>query len=388
MGRETLSRAAFVSVAKLATAGGTRSATAKAEERARNQQGMDPLVDPKGLAHLGPIRRSLPRFDKQGNLWVLTCGMPMAEETLLDTTGSMENNVDLAFEALPHSYEMYTTGKAPVLGRYDVQIATAIFNDVEDQDGIPVLCRSQFEMGEKIALQMTKLVPGRGGCGNGKEDSQFGIFGATYLTTASINRYELKYYHFTVSDEPIVPVIDPVWLLKIFGDDVFECIKETGYEFDRKGVPDTAQAVRDLQKKAHAFFLQVNGRSDVHDQWIDLYGSDHFVALPFGTEHLHCVKAAIIGLTEGVLDLSSAEEFLRNTKVDGKKMQADQAKRIVRAVAHIPLGAQAALPNFGKLPKAGDLFRDKIDLWPVSEEELQSESSVTDEQSHGGVRWL
>lgn len=365
--KRVMSKDAFSSVRQNATKGDTTSATREAEERIHQGQGMDPLVDPKGPEHLGPIRRSLPRFEKQDNLWLLTNGIPMAEETLLDTTGSMGDNVDRAFEALPKSYEMLTSGVNPILHRYDVQIATSIFNDVEDNrhDGTPVLCRTQFEMDEKIALQMTRLTPGRNGCGNGKEDPQFGLFGAAYFTAASINRYGLKYYHFTVSDEPVVDTIDLKWLKLIFGDDVLERIKENGHDFSINNLPNTAKAVMDLQTRAHAFFLQVGIRKDVTSQWMDLYGADHLVILPDGTEYLHCVKAVIIGLTEGVLDLQSASEFLSDHKVS-----KNDANRIIRAVAHIPLGAQTLCPNFNKLPKAGDLFRNKTDLWPVDPKEL------------------
>ncbi|OGI26165.1 MAG: hypothetical protein A3J76_01815 [Candidatus Moranbacteria bacterium RBG_13_45_13] len=390
MGDHTFSRSAFSRVRDQATKGGKTGATSGAEERIKQGKGMDPLVDPKGLSHLGPIRRSLPRFEKQGDLWVLTRGLPMSEETLLDTTGSMGGNVDLAFEALPKSYEMLTSGGNPILGRYDPQIATAIFNDVEDKvrDGIPVLCRTQFEMDEKIAMQMTNLVPGRGGYGNGKEDPQFGLFGAAYLTAASINRWGLKYYHFTVSDEPVVEIIDLGWLKEIFGDDVLERIKENGHDFDAKNLPDTAKTVMDLQTRAHAFFLQVRSRPDVTNQWRDLYGADHFIMLPDSTEYLHCVKAVIIGLTEGVLDLQSAKDFLREHGVS-----TEDAKRIIRAVAHIPLGAQALFPNFNKLPKAGDLFREKTDLWPINPDEVtlgstSEASGEADSQLEGGPTWL
>lgn len=380
-----LSNVAYVSVHRIATQGGTRSATSGAEERIKNGLGMDPLVDPKGLPHLGPIRRSLPRFVKRGKLWVLTNGIPMAIETELDTTGSMGNNVDLAFEALLHFYEMLTGGTNPILGRYDPQIAHAIFNDVEDNahNGTPVLCRTQFEMAEKIPMQMTMLVPGRGGCGNGKEDPQFGLFGAVYLTAASCIRYGLKTYHFAVSDEPLVLTIDYQWLKQIFGDDVLERCKENGFDFKASNLPDTAQVVQDLQSRAHAFFLQVNDQDDVKSQWTDLYGGDHAVMLPGGTDYLHCVEACIIGLTEGMLDLRTAGEFLRSHKVpDG------MARLIVRAVAHIPLGAQRLCPNFDKLPKAGDLFREKTDLWPVDPSEAPSGVADDDDEPKEPIQWL
>lgn len=386
MGKDTFSRTAYKSVHDRATKGGTTSATREAEEKVTQGIGIDPLVDPKGLPHLGPVRMSLPRFEKKGNLWILTKGMPMAEETLLDTTGSMGDNVDLAFGVLPKSYEMLTSGKKPILGRYDVQIATAIFNDVKDNldDGKPVLCRTQFEMAEKIAVQMSLMPPGRNGKGNGKEDPQFGLFAAAYLTAASINRYGLKYYHFTVSDEPIVETIELKWLKSIFGDDVLERVKENGYDFKAKNLPDTAKAVADLQTKAHAFFLQVDDRTDVTNQWTDLYGPEHLIMLPGGTEYLHCVKAVVIGLTEGVLNLSSAADFLRDHEVS-----ADNTRKIVRAVAHIPLGVQKLFPNFEKLPKAGDLFRNKTDLWPISKDELKKlKLKPAKNDSAGGPAWI
>lgn len=381
MGKNTLSRDTYTSVSDRATRGGTRSATNDAEERVRQGRGLDPLVDPKGPAHLGPIRRSLPRFDKQGDFWLLTRGIPMAEETLLDTTGSMGENVDIAFKVLPHSYEMLTSGSRPIMSRYDPQIASAIFNDVDDGPNVPVLCRTQFEMDEKIALQMTRLVPGRNGCGNGKEDSQFGLFAAAYFTAAAINQYGLKYYHFTVSDEPTVDTINLSWLKRIFGEDVLEHIKANGFDFTAKDLPDTAKVVTDLQARAHAFFLQVGDRSDVKRQWLDLYGADHFVMLPGGgTHHLHYVKAIICGLTEGVLDLNTAAEFLQEHKIP-----ASDAKRIVRAVAHIPLGAQTLFPNFDKLPKAGDLFSSKTDLWPTDKNAIPDD---TKPETKGGPSWL
>lgn len=380
MPKRVFSRDAYEDIHKKATKGGTDSATRGAEESVKQGKGLDPLVDPKGLSHLGPIRRSLPRFEKQGDLWILTNGVPMAEETLLDTTGSMGDNVDLAFDVLPKSYEMLK----PILNRYDVQIATAIFNDLEDtiQDGKAVLARSQFEMAEKIAIQMTLLPPGRNGYGNGKEDPQFGLFGAAYLTAASINRYGLKYYHFTISDEPVVEIIDLRWLKQIFGDDVLERVKENGHNFNETNLPDTAATITDLQSRSHAFFLQVGNRKDVKNQWTDLYGTEHFISLPDGTKYLHYVKSAIIALTEGVLDMQTIIHFLCE-----HKLSQPIAEQIVRAISHIPLAAQTMLPNFYKIPKAGDLFRNKTDLWPIDPAELEGINGKTPDSNDGPV-WL
>ena len=388
MGYGTFTRVAYTKVHNDATDGGKKSATSKAEERQRRGDGLDPLVDPKGLAHLGlgPIRQSKPRFEQQADgLWKLTVGIPMLEETLLDTTGSMGDNVEIAFRVLPDSYDLLTSGVSAVLKRYDVQIINACFGDIHDQD-TPILCRSQAEMDVKIAQQLAMLVPSKNGCGNGKEDPQFGIFAAAYLTAARINKYGLKRYHFTVSDEPVFETIDLDWLKQIFGDDVVKKASENGHEMGTRNLPDTAQAVKDLQMEAHSFFLQVDNRNDVTRQWGKLYGREHLVSLPEGTKFLHYVKACIIGLTEGVLDLESAQVFLREHKLSEK-----DARGIVRAVAHIPLGVQKTFANYDRLPKAGDLFKEKTDLWPVDPGEVKSDESVqkkTGKKKPSKSEWL
>ncbi|MBI4257241.1 hypothetical protein HY626_04260 [Candidatus Uhrbacteria bacterium] len=389
MGRGTYSNAVHRDEVKKATRGGTQSATTGAEEQARLGGGLDPLVNPKGLLHLGPVRMSLPRFELQpSGLWMLTIGMPMAVELLLDTTGSMGDNVDMALGVLPETYAMLAGGDDPVLGRYDTQIANAVFGDVKDLEYSPnkaVLCRSQFEMAGKITQQLTLMVPSRMGCGNGKEDPQYGIFGAAYLTASRINAYGLKTYHFTVSDEPVAPGIDLEWLKRIFGETVLDAVEKNGHPMSAQHLPDTAQAVRDLQMRAHAFFLQVGDRADVTRQWHELYGADHCIMLPDGTGSLHLVEALVIGLTEGVLELSDAKGYLVKHGAD-----RSMAQKIVRAVSGIPLGAQTQADNFTRLPKAGDLFRQKTDLWPLSPDELSELASegTPKEPETPKINWL
>jgi hypothetical protein len=287
----------------------------------------------------------------------------MPEETLLDTTGSMGDNVDKAFRVLPDVYDMYMELLA---GRYDVHMATGSFGDVQDGTPPPYF-RTQFEMDVKVAAQMAMLVPSRNGCGNGKEDPQFGLFAGAYLTKARINQYPgMKRYHFTVSDEPVQTYIDVGWLKRLFGDDVLACAAENGFSFESGNIPDVAQVVKDLQQQAHAFFLQVGNRPNVTRQWRELYGEDHFVYLPNGTtDYLHYVKAVIVGLTEGILDLESVYEFLE--KHGASRSVAEQ---VVRSVANIPIGAQMQAEAFDKMPRAGDIFRTKTDVWPLTSDEL------------------
>ncbi|MFA4846319.1 MAG: hypothetical protein WC654_07240 [Patescibacteria group bacterium] len=352
-------------------------ATARAEQKARETGKLNPLVDPAGY---GAIRRSLPRFVKQPNgMWLLTNGTPMPIETRVDTTGSMGGNVDVALRVLPSAYEL----ASDVLPGYDLQIATGIFGDVSDNF---VLCRPQFEMvAEKIVEQLTLMVPERDG-GDADEDPHYGLFGAAYLTAAYINRIGLKGYDFTVSDARARDRLDEKQLRRIFGEEVFAKVTENDHQIKSSDLPTTAGVVQDLLRRAHAFFLQVGSDSSTTEFWVRMFGRDRVVVLP-STELLPQVQATIIGLTEGTLSLDDVPAFLQKHNVS-----QSHAKEIVRSVANIPIGAQAALPNFKKMPKAGDLFREKTDLWPIDPKELEAgvdaETGKPGKKKPGKVGWL
>lgn len=389
MGGDTLSTPGFKRIRDQATGGGTTRATHGAEQRINSGLGLDPLVDPKGLPQYGPVRLSKPRFSMVDGVWQLTRGLPMAIETLLDTTGSMGGNVELAFNSLPLLYAMLTEGDNPLLGRYDPQIATAIFNDVQDRN-TAVLARSQYEMAEKIPEQMAMLPPGHGGGGNGKEDPQYGLFAAAHLTAPTILQWGLLPYHFTVSDEPVAPTIESSWLKHLFGDDVFDRVRENGFDLEA-GDHQVSAAIATLQTRAHAFFLQVpygswggSGETNrVYAQWSELYGADHVVTLR-STEYLHYVEAIIIGLTEGVLDLESAVVFLREHGLD-----EEVAFELVESVAHIDLGAQARRDGFDAIPLAGALFGEKTDITPLTDEEAAAAMSAAASSGNAaGPNWV
>lgn len=354
MGRHVLSDAAYRRVADKAKAAG--SATHAGEERRRKGLGLDPLVDPAGH---GLIRRSLSWLEPEGDQFILLRGVAILEETRLDTTGSMGNNVEIAMKVLPATYKLLATGKNAVLRRYDTQMITSIFGDEQDNY---ILCRSQAEMDERIAEQMTLMVPEGGGYGNGKEDPQYGLFGGAYLTQNSINDYGLKGYDFTISDEPVPDYIDEGNLVRVFGSTVFEKVVENGHSMSKKEIPNTKQVVADLLKRAHAFFLYVETGHRCAGVWERLFGKERVVAIP-NSQFLPYIKAAIIGLTEGVLDLQTVEDYLGDSEIG-----RTNAREIKRAVSHIPIGAQAALPNFNKLPLKGAKFAKKGDVWPMGEE--------------------
>jgi len=354
MGRGTFTREAYTRSFKEHVAD-DGPATKRAEQRAKSTGKLNPLVDPAGY---GVIRRSLPRLEQLANgLWQLTIGTPMPIETRVDTTGSMGDNVDVALRVLPNMFELC----AGVLPGYDIQVATGIFGDVSDQF---VLCRPQFEMeAGKIVEQLTLMVPERDG-GDADEDPHYGIFGSAYLTSVYINRIGLKGYDFTISDARARDMFDAKQLKRIFGDEVFDKVAENGFNINARNLPDTKQVAQDLLQRAHAFFLQVDDGNRTTEFWPNIFGRDRVVILP-STELAPQVQAVIIGLTEGTLTLSDVENFLQKNNVS-----KTDAKKILRSVAGIPIGAQVALNNYSKRPMAGDLFQEKTDLWPVDKGEM------------------
>lgn len=348
--KRVLSDVAYARVADEAIKAG--SATHIGEKRQSQGLGLHPLVDPSAY---DVIRRSISWLEPEGDHFTLLRGVAMLEETRLDTTGSMGNNVEIAMEVLPATYKLLSSGSSAVLCRYDLQMITSIFGDVCDKY---VLCRSQAEMDERIAEQMTYMFPEHKG-GDTPEDPQYGLFGGAFLTWTSINQYGLKYYDFTVSDAPGRDYLDAKILVRVFGNSVFEKMTENGYQINPQKLPSTKEVVNSLSQRAHVFFLQVGNSVETAQFWRRIYGSERTVVIP-KTELLPYVKAAIIGLTEGVLDIQTTEEFLRNSNLP----QTD-ARQITRAVAGIPIGAQAALPNFGKIPLRGAKFAKKGDMWPI-----------------------
>lgn len=374
MGHEVFSRPSYSSSVSFYTSSG-KSATSRGHEEVRRTGKLNPLVDP---SEYGVIRRSLPRFEQEpSGLWRLTVGLPVPIEIRLDTTGSMGDNIDRALKVLPETYEL----SSQVLPGFDVQIAIGIFADCVDDF---VLCRPQFEMeAEKIVNQLTLMHPESGGGGNGGEDPQYGLFGAAYLTDSRINKWGLKGYDFTISDEPARDCLSISQLERIFGESVMEkAVENSGFGISKNELPTTEEVVSALLGRAHAFFLEVEGwhRESTHRFWTKTFGEDRVVVLP-NVDLLPQVQAVIIGLTEGTLSMDDTTPFLTENGVS-----KSNAERIVRSVSNIPIGAQATLRAKIKkpLPQKGDLFKRKTNLWPC-EAGVEATSTADKDEGPG---WL
>ncbi len=357
MGNNPLSDEAYERVHKTVKEKG--SATHAGEQRHKEGKGLHELVDPKAY---GVIRRSISWLEPQEDgTFVLLRGTAMLEETRLDTTGSLGGNVNVAMRVLPKTHTLLARGPRAILRRYDVQMITAIFGDVDDNY---ILCRSQAEIDERIAEQMTYMVPEKQGY-DPTEDPQYGLFGAAYLTSATIKMLGLKSYDFTITDADARDILSMHNLVRVFGPEVLDKVRENGFEIDEHNLPTTKEIVRDMLKTTHAFMLIVGESTGTIRYWNNIYGPDRVVLIP-EMELLPEIKAAIIGLTEGVLDLSTLEEYLMT--VAG--VNSNRAASIKRAVAGIPIGAQMLCDNFDKIPLKGDIFAAKKDLWPISKDDV------------------
>jgi hypothetical protein len=201
---------------------------------------------------------------------------------------------------------------------------------------------------------MGLLYPEKNG-GDPTEDYHLSMFAAAYLTDASITKYGLRGYYYMVGDADSRTRLDAALLKRVFGEDVLE----VAFGKAPSSLPTIDEMVKKLRESWHYFYLNVKASRYNRDFWAKILGADRVVDLP-RTEDLAEVQAVISGLTEGVLDLQSAVDFLKKSGVS-----ADDAKRIVAACAKIPIGLQKTFPNFDKIPMAGAKFASREDIWPI-----------------------
>lgn len=359
MGHNTFSVESYRQARKLYDVTDDANVTRKAEEKARRTGQLSEIVDPA----INPIRFSKIRLDPHQKKWIVTVGCPMDIEVSCDTTGSMGGEVDTEMATLPQLYEAVSQ----VLPGYDPQLCLGIFGDCEDRF---VMCRPQFEMeAEKIVNYLKEMAPQRGGAGNDGEDPQYAMFARAYLTDAYTNHIGLKGYHFIVTDEPCHRSLTKDQLKRVFGDEIFD--KEL--KSFSKNIPSLETMVKELKSKTHQFVLVLRDcrPSNTIDRWRKLCGEKSVIVIDT-TRQLPKVISAIIGLTEGTLDITDLKEHL------GDEGNA----RLISQLSCIDIGAQAMLRHNlpHPVPKADDIFLHKEDIWPIQpgetvEEDNESEPS-------------
>ena len=365
MGDRTFSRSSYQQ-ARI-DYGATRSVgiTRQAEEQARKRGRLSEIVDPA----VNPIRRSMIRLNPHQKQWVVTVGQPVDIEVSCDTTGSMGGEVDNEMAILPDLYD----ATARVLPGCDPQLCLGIFGDCGDPF---VMCRPQFEMeAPKIVEYLKEMAPQRGGCANHGEDPQYAMFARAYLTDAYTNRIGLKGYHFVVTDEPCHEKLQRSEIERIFGENIFdEELK------NMRELPNVEDVVEELKTKVHAYALILRDTQygDTISKWKNLYGDNHVVIID-STTQLPAVISAIIGLSEGPLDIGALNKHLGE----------HASYELTRQLSNIEIGAQAklrhALPY--PVPRKGDIFAKKGDLWPIQSTE-GSTGKTAQAESSDEIRYL
>lgn len=328
---------------------GSSDVTRSAEQRANRTGHLDPKVDPA----VEPMRRSMLRLDPHQRQWIATVGCPMDIEVSCDTTGSMGGEVDTEMNVLPELYEAVSK----VLPGYDPQLCLGIFGDLQDRFA---LCRPQFEMeAPKIVDYLRRMAPQRAG-GDSPEDPQYAMFARAYLTSAYTNRIGLKGYHFIVTDATCHRHVSSSAIRSIFGENIFE---EELKGFDPNEFA-LNKVIANLKRRTHQFILLVTPDPYTRMAWERLCGASSVISIG-STKQLPAVISAVIGLTEGTLDLGELGRHLGN----------HANMRLVEELSRIDIGAQAKLrrqlPH--PVPKAGDVFARKSDLWPIQPGETPDE---------------
>lgn len=342
MGRETFSVESYHAARRTYGVDHAVGVTKRAEQQARETGHLSEIVDPA----INPIRFSKIRLNPHQSRWIATIGCPMDIEVSCDTTGSMGGEVDTEMAVLPDLYDAVSN----VLPGYDPQLCLGIFGDVCDNF---VMCRPQFEMeAPKIVNYLKEMAPQRAG-GDSPEDPQYAMFARAYLTDAYTNHIGLKGYHFVVTDATCHYRITREDVTRIFGKDIFDNELK-----NMTRIPSMNQMIKELKNKTHQFILVLNSRSAA-GFWRELCGEKSVIEID-STHQLPAVISAIIGLTEGTVDITGIDQHLGNKA----------SRNLISQLSNIDVGAQAKLRHamVHPIPKAGDIFTNKGDIWPAAED--------------------
>lgn len=350
MGRETFSVESYHAARRTYGVDHAVGVTKRAEQQARETGHLSEIVDPA----INPIRFSKIRLNPHQSRWIATIGCPMDIEVSCDTTGSMGGEVDTEMAVLPDLYDAVSN----VLPGYDPQLCLGIFGDVCDNF---VMCRPQFEMeAPKIVNYLKEMAPQRAG-GDSPEDPQYAMFARAYLTDAYTNRIGLKGYHFVVTDATCHHRITREDITRIFGKDIFNNELK-----NMTRVPSMEQMIKELKCKTHQFILVIKSHSTA-EFWRDLCGEKSVIEID-STRQLPAVISAIIGLTEGTVDITGIDQHLGY----------GTNRHLISQLSNIDIGAQAKLCHAmaHPVPKAGDIFTNKGDLWPADADGDEGSASV------------
>lgn len=337
-----------------AAAAGEESIAAEATQRAEETLEIDPRVDPR--THGGKRESRTLLLPQPAGGFLLRFGVALPVARLIDGTASMGVNHDSAFESIPESQSLLVQGPDAILRQYNPQFATLVFQDKDDRHPFQI---SEFEIDRRMLEQMALFDIQNAG-GDRDEECDLALWYLGARVEADIWHYGLKGYAMAVGDAPgrnclTQTMVDHEKVLRgVYNLPADLSLKEIG---------------KMLLAKWHPFLLQVGDHLETTSWWSQVIGREHIVILPIPAGERQVaptmiarMEAVTIGLTEGAFDLSQVPDYL----CDVAQTDKATAMKIAKAVAHIPVGAQKALPNWGKLPAKGTIFPNKEDVWKIA----------------------
>jgi hypothetical protein len=204
----------------------------------------------------------------------------------LDVTGSMLQVPGAVQRNLPKLMTTILTGGFLP----DPQILFAGIGDSRT-DRVPLQV-GQFESGNQIEEDLTRIyIEGNGG-GSGEEGYEMGLyFAVRHTATDAWEKRKRKGYLFMAGDERAYSEASPESIHKIFGG-----------ERPAKGV-SLGTLISEAKERYHVFFIIPSGTSHGGDQslfnyWAELLGADHVLRLQDPKDICDLV-ALTIGVTEG-----------------------------------------------------------------------------------------
>jgi hypothetical protein len=316
---------------------------------------LHPFVDVK--LRIKKSRNSI--IDESGKL-TLVNGPALSILPCYDGTASMGENIGRFFRALVPFYELLT----PIRNHYDTQLSAMMFQDrddtIPDTDLVSAVQQTEFESGNAIAAQIRELINSNNGY-DSTEEYQLALLQAAF-NLLDINRYGLKGYMFLGGDENGRDGNTPEEVMEHLGRKI-------------QSYMTIKQMYEAAAEKYHVYRIQCGGggagasRDSYSVWWERVMGKGHVIVVR-NVDLLAEVQAALVwcGETQNPTEEGLIEFIVSGTAGNIHRTSAE-AKEIWSWIteAEVELGVQTKLPNWGKLPKKGDIFAHYRHLWPIDD---------------------
>ena len=328
------------------------------EQVFRSTGKLDPNVD-----IVGKTRVSRNSMVRQGTKYVLKNGIALPIMSGFDGTGSMGENVEKAYYAIPKIEGMLK----PLRTSYNTQVASAVWQDVQDHH--PVVQMSQFESDERIAEQIRLLVPDKDG-GDAIEDYDLGLAYLWLATQTDLyDFYGLKGYVFIVADMYGRGRVTKRGIKQYLGHDMQE---------DEVTTRKICQA---LLEKWHVYYFQVGGGgSETKRWWAEKLGAGRVIDVP-DSDYLAQVQAGAIYVTETERPTQAGlSKFLLSEESNDRRTAGNVWEWLQAAEQNF--GAQTQLEGYADIPKPGDEFEHFRHAWPLKHARFAE--NVTPEEGKEG----